>query len=185
MGFIDAGYLEARWLSNRGGARRLDGSGIATALAIRLQQWAGNNELIRVYVYDAEHEPTHPDYPAQRQRFDELASTSGVRLRLGQLVRRAPGSQKARFEQKGVDTLLVLDLVKMAQQGAYDIAVVCTGDRDLAEAVRVVGDDYSRRVWLWTPDQASVAKELVHAADNLAIMEPNELGLIFKSAGAT
>jgi uncharacterized LabA/DUF88 family protein len=150
-----------------------------------LQGWAGNNELIRVYLYDAAHEPTHHGYAAQRRRFDELASTNSLRLRLGQLIERAPGTDRARFEQKGVDTLLVLDLVRMAQQEAYDVSVVCAGDRDVAEAVRVVGDDYSRRVWLWTPDPGSVAKELIHAADSVVVMGEPQMKLIFEIINST
>lgn len=36
--------------------------------------------------------------------------------------------------------------------------MLTTGDRDFAEAVRAVCDDYSRRVWLFTPDSWSEAK---------------------------
>ena len=49
------------------------------------------------------------------------------------------------MEQKGVDSLMVLDLVRLAQLRAFDTALVVAGDRDLAEALRVVADDHARR----------------------------------------
>jgi hypothetical protein len=38
---------------------------------------------------------------------------------------------------------------RLAQLHAFDIAVVITGDRGLAEALRVVADGYARRVTLF------------------------------------
>ena len=43
-------------------------------------------------------------------------------------------------QQKGVDTLIVLDLVRLAGRGAIDAAILISGDRDLAEAVRAAQD---------------------------------------------
>ncbi|MGH8906868.1 MAG: NYN domain-containing protein [Egibacteraceae bacterium] len=43
-------------------------------------------------------------------------------------------------QQKGVDTLVTLDLVRLAQRNAYDTAILIAGDRDLAEAIRTAQD---------------------------------------------
>ena len=40
--------------------------------------------------------------------------------------------------QKGVDTLITLDMIRLAGRSAFDIAVLIAGDRDLAEAIRTV-----------------------------------------------
>jgi uncharacterized LabA/DUF88 family protein len=54
--------------------------------------------------------------------------------------------------QKGVDTLITLDLVRLAQCGAFHTAVLVAGDRDLAEPVRT-----QRRTpgagWWWPPSE--------------------------------
>ena len=42
--------------------------------------------------------------------------------------------------QKGVDTLIALDLVRLAGHSVFDTAVLVSGDRDLAEAVRATQD---------------------------------------------
>ncbi len=36
-------------------------------------------------------------------------------------------------QQKGVDTLVVLDMVRLAERGAYDMAILVSGDRDIDE----------------------------------------------------
>jgi hypothetical protein len=79
------------------------------------------------------------EFPSQQAYFDELGAQPGIRLRLGHLVERKPGTSKAKWEQKCVDTLLVLDLVRLAQARAFDIALIIAGDRDLAEDLRWSG----------------------------------------------
>lgn len=69
-------------------------------------------------------------------------------------------------QQKGVDTLIALDLVRLAQRRAYDRAVLLAGDRDLAEAVRTAQDE-GRSVWVATPDRRSVAGEVLQLADSV------------------
>lgn len=167
MAFVDAGYLIA------GAAKslrlpspvRIDGDWLATWAS---HAWVApqGGRLLRAYVYDAEHVPAHPGYNEQRAAFDFLASQSRIRLRLGQLVERSGGSRQPTLQQKGVDTLLVLDLVRMAQQRAFDVALLVAGDRDLAEAVRVVADDYGRQVVLYGVAGAAPAKALIHASDD-------------------
>lgn len=45
---------------------------------------------------------------------------------------------KARFEQKGVDLRIGLDMVTMANTGAVDLMIVITGDTDLIPAFKLV-----------------------------------------------
>lgn len=79
-------------------------------------------------------------------------------------------SLQARFDlrlqrlQKGVDAKIVLDMVRFAQDGVYDTAVLMTGDRDIAEAIRVV-QDQGKRVVLAAPRQANVAREIRQLVD--------------------
>ena len=69
-------------------------------------------------------------------------------------------------QQKGVDTLMTLDMVRLASRSAFETAIVISGDRDLAEVVRTV-QDYGVRVLIATPNRASVAGEVLQLADNV------------------
>jgi uncharacterized LabA/DUF88 family protein len=188
MAFVDAGYLTA-------GARkhlklpttpRIDGN--------QLFRWASyawtsrrGGELLRVYVYDGAYPPDAAEHADQRAYFDQLGTAPNVRLRLGHLVKRSAGSPRAAWEQKGVDTLLVLDLVRLAQLRAFDTALVVAGDRDLAEALRVVADDHARRVVLYSIPGSEPAIELRQAADEHGAIQDGYLRMLFgqPTAGQT
>ncbi len=83
------------------------------------------------------------------------------------------------MEQKGVDTLIVLDLVRLAQRRAYDTAFLIAGDRDLAEAVRVAQEE-GRRVVLLHPSGGGVATELRHLADEVRSLDETDLKLMLR-----
>ncbi|MGH4007217.1 MAG: NYN domain-containing protein [Pseudonocardiaceae bacterium] len=70
-------------------------------------------------------------------------------------------------QQKGVDTLITIDLVRLAQCGAFHTAVLVAGDRDLAEPVRTAQDAGCRVVVATIGGQASLAKELAQLADEV------------------
>ena len=69
-------------------------------------------------------------------------------------------------QQKGVDTLMTLDMVRLASRSAFETAIVISGDRDLAEVIRTV-QDYGVRVIVATPNRTSVASEVLQLADNV------------------
>lgn len=73
---------------------------------------------------------------------------------------------RAERQQKGVDTLIALDMVRLASRSGYSTAVLIAGDRDLAEAVRA-SQDFGARVLVATPIRSSVARELAQLADEL------------------
>ena len=70
------------------------------------------------------------------------------------------------FQQKGVDTLIALDLVRLAGRSVCDTAVLVAGDRDLAEAIRAA-QDFGLRVLIATPNRNSIAREVAQLADAL------------------
>lgn len=75
---------------------------------------------------------------------------------------------RADLTQKGVDTRIALDLVRLGERAAYDAGVLLSGDPDLAEAVRTA-QDAGRRIVVAYPEgrEASVATELRQLADEL------------------
>lgn len=84
---------------------------------------AGNTDLLRTYWYDA--------MPGPRMSIEQsaIAMLPGVKLRLGAL--------NSAGEQKGVDSLIVTDIIDLARNRAIADAVVVTGDEDLRIAFQV------------------------------------------------
>jgi len=79
-------------------------------------------------------------------------------------------------QQKGVDTLIALDMVRLAQRPVYNTAVLIAGDRDLAEAVRTA-QDFGVKVLVATPRSQGVAHELVQLADGVITVAEADLRL--------
>jgi len=202
VAFVDAGFLRAageRLLGLPLGAARID-----VPEAVRwLEGIVGSlpeidgQRLLRVYWYDGAFDPDHPSFLRQRAFHNAIAQTPGVRLRLGHMQARSetwrpvvraaavkaglPPEKFDRdvgvrptYEQKGVDTLLVLDMVTLAQVNAYETAILVTGDRDIAEAVRTA-QDLGRRVVLACPRQVGVAAELRQLADKVVDVHAGDL----------
>lgn len=68
--------------------------------------------------------------------------------------------------QKGVDTLIAMDMVRLASRSVCSTAILIAGDLDLAEIVRTV-QDFGVRVIIATPNHQSVARELLQLADDV------------------
>jgi uncharacterized LabA/DUF88 family protein len=205
IAFVDAGFLRAageRLFGLPPGTARIDVPKTVEwigGVVDSLPELDGQR-LLRVYWYDGAFDPSHPKYLRQRAFHTAVAQTPGVRLRLGHLqaqsetwrpaVRAAAakaGLSPERFdrdvgvrpvyEQKGVDTLLVLDLVILAQVNAYETAILVTGDRDIAEAVRRA-QDLGRRLVLVCPTKAGVAAELRQLADRVVDVDAHDLDAV-------
>ena len=96
----------------------------------------------------------------------------------------APGSLLTEFskhwqfrpqiEQKGVDTLLALDLINFANQPASGTAVLIAGDLDLVEAVRQARS-LGVKILVATPNQNTVARQLKQSVDGVLNIARNDL----------
>ena len=77
-------------------------------------------------------------------------------------------------QQKGVDTLIALDMVRLASRSAFGTAILISGDRDLAEVVRTV-QDYGITVIIATPNRKSVAAEVLQIADGIVEIDSRDV----------
>ncbi len=77
-------------------------------------------------------------------------------------------------QQKGVDTLITLDMVRLASRSAFENAIVISGDQDLAEVIRTV-QDYGVGVLIATPNRESVASEVLQLADDVLDIGESEV----------
>lgn len=103
--------------------------------------------LVRTYYYTC---PLPPDAEnsarkGQQGFLNALRRTPYLEVRFGKLVRRdvhcsACGHSHQRYQEKGVDMRIGVDMLALASKDLYDVAVLVTGDGDLVEAVRAVKD---------------------------------------------
>ncbi|MDR2188705.1 MAG: NYN domain-containing protein [Azonexus sp.] len=128
--FVDAGYFFAAGaqaaFGNHTPRKQIALKSPAATLADLCHEAAlvtDNLPLLRAYWYDA--------MPGPRLSLEQsaIAMLAGVKLRLGAI--------NSAGEQKGVDSLIVTDLIDLARNRAIADAVVVTGDEDLRIAVQV------------------------------------------------
>lgn len=203
VGFVDSGYLKAegaRALSSGdgGGRVRLDAGRVVRWIRELAASEAVGEPFLRCYWYDGAFDASDQRSVSQRRYFDAIASTPGLTLRLGHLVERQDRNRmgieralerfgvdpvefgrvfdfrRAELTQKGVETLMVTDLLSAAFRAQMSTAVVIAGDRDLAEALRVV-QEQGVRVVLAVPESVAVAAEVRHLADELVTIGGSEL----------
>ncbi len=203
VGFIDFGFLKAEGAKTLG-VKPHDLTPHAAGVVTWLQSLDASYGFLRAYWYDGAYDPRHEKHAAQRTYFDGIAAVPGIQLRLGHLQETTPkwqypvraalekcGVDIAEFEkhyefrpqlgQKGVDTRITLDLVRLAQHHAYDVGVLVAGDRDLAEPVRTAQDE-GRRIIVAIPRGGGLAKELRQLADEVINLTASDLGTMFHSS---
>ena len=126
--FVDAGYLYAAGAIILTGSsqnrERLDLDHIAAMerLIDASNELTGGVPLLRIYWYDG----LLRGRPSPEQ--EAVANTDNVKLRLGAVV----GGQ-----QKGVDSLIIMDLIELARNHAISEAVLLSGDEDLRVGVQL------------------------------------------------
>lgn len=121
--FVDAGYLFAQGSVALTGAKRnrselrLNEAAAFSAFRDLAYEKSEGCRLLRIYWYDA---PLHRGMSAQQS---SLAASDRVKLRLGVL--------NGRGEQKGVDSLIVTDLIELARNRSITDALLVSGDEDV------------------------------------------------------
>ena len=130
---------------------------------------SSNPALLRVYWYDAMNGPR----PSMEQ--SALAHLAGVKVRLGSL--------NTAGEQKGVDSLIVTDLIELARNRAIADAILISGDEDLRIAVQLA-QTFGVRVHILAVGDASknVSPALKMEADSLEMLDSAWLNKYLKVA---
>jgi uncharacterized LabA/DUF88 family protein len=163
--FVDAGYFFAagsQAIRGSSAARRNISIRNVPALIAALKEQASkqceNLSLLRIYWYDAILGPRMSLEQAM------LAHQVGLKLRLGSLNNAG--------EQKGVDSLIVTDLIELARNGAIADAVIVSGDEDLRVAVQVA-QTFGVRVHVLAVGDASrnVSSSLQMEADSVSALD--------------
>lgn len=167
--FVDAGYLFAQGSALVSGSRRrredlrLDIAAVRSSLRDAVNVLAPGVPVLRIYWYDGA-----PMGRLSAQQY-ALAETDGIKLRLGAL--------NLGGEQKGVDPLIVSDLVELARNRSICDAVLVTGDDDVRLGV-LVAQSYGVRVHLVgiEPARATQSRLLRMEADSLLEWDEAHVG---------
>ena len=94
-------------------------------------------QLIRAYYYDAEPEPNDIERIQNQNIFlDKIAALDYFEVRSG----RTKKTGRGHLRQKGVDTLVAIDMLSKAYENHYDVAILVSGDDDFLDLVRAVKD---------------------------------------------
>jgi uncharacterized LabA/DUF88 family protein len=156
--FVDAGYVFAQGSNALVGKNQprqnltFDKTRFIDLLVNTKILQCPNSELLRVYWYDGASTagPTN-------QHLD-LAFTENVKVRLGFI--------NSNGQQKGVDSLIVTDLIELARNRAIADAVLVSGDEDVRVGV-TIAQNYGVRVHLVgiVPSRGSQSQLLLQEAD--------------------
>lgn len=158
--FVDAGYLFAQGATLLSSARlsrdrlALNVSGVVAALTEAAHRSAPDARLLRIYWYDGLIRGG-----ALTAEQSTLRQAADVKLRLGMV--------NSRGEQKGVDSLIVTDLIELARNDAISDALIISGDEDIRVGVQVA-QTFGVRVHLVgiRPARGSQSPDLIAEADS-------------------
>lgn len=169
--FVDAGYLLAAGaMSCTGKPARADvecAYGLLVAALLQFVKSHSGLSLLRAYWYDGA-----PDALPTADQL-KVARMADVKLRLGRLV----GGR-----QKGVDSLIVRDLMTLARERAIATAYLLAGDEDLREGV-VAAQDLGVRVVVlsFDPRFAVPANTLINESDEHVVLNADLWRPFFKT----
>jgi uncharacterized LabA/DUF88 family protein len=177
--FVDAGYLFAAGSAALIGSKQPrnlltlnESAAIAELMAIA-DAATNKAAILRVYWYDAM-------IPGKGPTADQalLANTNNVKLRLGFL--------NSQGQQKGVDSLIVTDLIDLARNRAIADAVLLSGDEDIRIGVQVA-QSYGVRVHLLgiAPSRGSQSRQLMQEVDTTAEWDKNVVARFLSLRPAT
>ncbi len=127
-------------------------------------------DLLRCYFYYCapwkSNEPTNYEKRLMEEHelfMKQITSLERWAVRLGKLQKRRDG-YKEYFEQKRVDVLLSVDMVRHSAAGHIQHVIVVAGDSDFIPAIEATKES-GATVTLWYDDDSTIHKELVDMAD--------------------
>jgi len=180
MIFIDAGNLNGGWWEycKSNGHIKNDpsksGSFIYKKVSYEklLKEISKNTDLIRGYYYDA------TEYPIdkKKQAFFDVLRRLEVTINTKPLKFKNVRCQHCGHKdygipyQKGVDVSLVTEVMSLAFENAFDIAIIVSGDNDFQDAVHHIKSK-GKKVWI-VSFQNCLGEDVKRAADRFILLDP-------------
>jgi uncharacterized LabA/DUF88 family protein len=183
--FVDGAYLRQRadeaqlpWVDPHGLAQRICASGLLITAGDEERGSGSGVVLHRVTYYDALADRDE-DVPEELKSFwDQVELLPDTHLGFGSV--RGIMSDKPR--QKGVDTLISVDMVVGAFAKLFDMAILIAGDADFVPALREVGRRGLRTVVAAVPGKG-LAADLRRCADRFVPIAPSASPLFPRLVG--
>ena len=128
----------------------------------------GGRQMYRTYYYNILRDPDrNPQaYQDQQKFFSALYNTPFLEVRLGTSKMRGDVAV-----EKGVDIMIATDLLRLAWDNLYDVAVLVSGDGDFAYALQAV-KDMGKHVEV-AAFPANLSWELAQVADDREFFTPD------------
>ena len=135
--------------------------------------------LFRTYYYNVGRDPdrNHQAYQDQQKFLTALYNTAYLDVRLGTSKMRGDVAV-----EKGVDIMLATDLLRLAWENMYDVAVLVSGDGDFAYAVKAV-KDMGKHVEV-AAFPANLSQDLLQAADDRELLTSDYFSDLWSRKGA-
>jgi len=166
-------FLRGRFMEERV-AVFIDGSNLYHALRSNYGRYdlnfgefvtklCGQRRLYRAYYYNVLQDPTQraDSHRDQQDFLAALRDTPYLEVRLG-------GTKLAQgvTVEKGIDVMLVTDLINFAWSDRYDVAILVSGDSDFAYALQAVKNlgKYIEVAYF----ESNVSKDILDAADRIS-----------------
>ncbi|MFW7377308.1 MAG: NYN domain-containing protein [Oligoflexus sp.] len=170
--FIDGGYVQSQFKQNKIDPDYRD---LADYFLEPLRH-SIPLDLLRCYYYYCppymSQEPTEDEIKrmeVHEEFFRDIESLDRWSMRLGKLQKRWDGKKEV-FEQKRVDVLLSVDLVRHAAAGHIQHAVLVAGDSDFIPAVEAA-KEHGVTVSLWCGAANTAHRDLIALADEVHIFD--------------
>lgn len=157
--FVDAGYLHAQGSALLAGQKQprslvvLDVDKVMAALRSLAFRCAPGERLLRIYWYDG-----LPRSGRLNAEQEQVAGAQLTKLRLGVV--------NSQGDQKGVDSLIVTDLIELARNRAITSALLVSGDEDIRVGVQIA-QTFGVQLHLLgiKPARGSQSPDLIREAD--------------------
>lgn len=168
--FVDAGYLFAQGSTALTGSKKarsalsIDAPKVIEELKAIAFEKAPDAKLLRIYWYDGATGGTRPTTDQAT-----VASLDDVKLRLGFI--------NSHGQQKGVDSLIVTDMIELARLKSIGDAVLLSGDEDVRVGVQIA-QNYGVRVHLLgiVPSRGSQSQQLMQESDTTTEWDAEIIG---------
>jgi uncharacterized LabA/DUF88 family protein len=136
--FIDGAYLE-HIAKQEFSLVQIDFAKLSIAMA-------GGKEILRTYYYDCLPYQSNPPTKEEKERFSKkqkfftyLERLPRYAVRYGRLAYRGIDNRgKPIFEQKGIDTLLCVDMVNLGATHQISSVILLAGDSDCIPGIKIV-----------------------------------------------
>jgi uncharacterized LabA/DUF88 family protein len=157
--FIDGGYF-AKVLEKHFSKAKVDFQRLSDELS-------GSNERLRTYYYDCMPYQSNPATPEERTKHAVKAkfihaisrAVQRFQFRQGRLRKTGAGT----FEQKRIDVLLGVDMVRLCSKKQIHLVILIAGDADLVPAVEACKEEGAIIRLYYHP--SSISDELLNVCD--------------------